>query len=127
MDVEKVNQKLKETICTICGVLTGFLCLICFVGVLASKDIAGKVAAFMFAGFFLSITIFFFRKVKVKLPSNSGALIKDGKFDPMGILWVLGTAALFGIPFYFAMMLMIKTAEKRADKNLEEKEKAIEE
>ena len=79
MNVEKVSQKLKETICTICGVLTGFLCLICFVGVLASKDIAGKVAAFMFAGFFLSITIFFFRKVKVKLPSNSGALIKDGK------------------------------------------------
>lgn len=57
----------------------------------------------------------------------SHMLIKDGKFDPMGILWVLGTAALFGIPFYFAMMLMIKTAEKRADKNLEEKEKAIEE
>ena len=86
MDVEKVNQKLKETICTICGVLTGFLCLICFVGVLASKDIAGKVAAFMFAGFFLSITIFFFRKVKVKLPSNSGALIKDGKLSDIKTL-----------------------------------------
>ena len=80
MEPEKVNQKLKELICTICGVLTGFLCLVCFVGVLASKDVVGKVAAFMFAGFFLGITIFFFKKVKVKLPSNSGALIKDGKF-----------------------------------------------
>lgn len=57
----------------------------------------------------------------------SHMLIKDGKFDPWGILWILGSAALFGIPFYFAMMLMMKTAEKRADKNLEEKEKAIEE
>lgn len=54
-------------------------------------------------------------------------LIKGGKFDPMGILWILGMAAMFGIPFYFAMMLMIKVAEKKADKNLEEKENAVEE
>ena len=54
-------------------------------------------------------------------------LFKGGTFHPEGFLWILGMAAGWGIPFYLIFMLMMKVAEKRADKKLEEKELQIEE
>jgi len=49
-------------------------------------------------------------------------LIKDGTFNPMGILWILGIGAMWGIPFYFIFAGLIKLGEKRADKLVEEAE-----
>lgn len=54
-------------------------------------------------------------------------LYQDGSFHAEGILWILGMAALWGLPFYFAFAYIMKIAEKKADKNLEEKENQIEE
>lgn len=54
-------------------------------------------------------------------------LYKDGAFHPEGILWVLGLAVGWGIPFYFIMMLLMKVAEKKADEKLEEQVEEVEE
>ncbi len=37
---------------------------------------------------------------------------KDGIFNPKGILYILGMAAFWGIPFYFIMKLLISNSEK---------------
>lgn len=54
-------------------------------------------------------------------------LFRDGSFQASGILWILGMAAGWGIPFYFIMATMVKKAEKQANQQLAEKEQAIEE
>ena len=54
-------------------------------------------------------------------------LYKDGAIHPEGILWIIGLAVSWGVPFYFLFMLMMKIAEKKADKNLEEQVEDIEE
>lgn len=54
-------------------------------------------------------------------------LFKDGVFRPEGILWILGLAAMWGIPFYFIMMGFMKAAEKNADKKLSKEEERLEE
>ncbi|OPD19527.1 hypothetical protein AL710_13630 [Clostridium botulinum] len=48
---------------------------------------------------------------------------KDGTFNPKGILYILGMAAFWGMPFYFIMKLLIFNSEKNSDKELEEAEK----
>ncbi len=48
---------------------------------------------------------------------------KDGIFNPKGILYILGMAAFWGIPFYFIMKLLISNSEKNSDKELEKAEK----
>lgn len=50
-------------------------------------------------------------------------LWNDGIFQPMGIVWVIGRAIGWGIPFYFVMKLMISKGEKNSDKELEKAEK----
>lgn len=52
-----------------------------------------------------------------------GHLWKNGIFHPMGILFILGAAATWGIPFYFIMTLMMSKSEKNSDKELEKAEK----
>ncbi len=54
-------------------------------------------------------------------------LFRDGSFQASGILWILGMAAGWGIPFYFIMAAMVKKAEQNANQQLAEKEQAIEE
>jgi len=54
-------------------------------------------------------------------------LFKDGAFQPKGILWILGMGISWGIMFYFMFIGMMKVAEKRADKKVEEKENSVEE
>ena len=49
-------------------------------------------------------------------------LFQDGVFHPEGLLWVLGMAAGWGIPFYLIFTGFINWAEKRADKNCDKKE-----
>lgn len=58
---------------------------------------------------------------------GSPFLYKDGVFHAEGILWILGLGAFWGILFYAAFAFMMKAAEKKADKNLKEKECQIEE
>ncbi|MCC5424158.1 DUF6773 family protein [Clostridium botulinum] len=48
---------------------------------------------------------------------------KDGTFNPKGILYILGMAVFWGMPFYFIMKLLISNSEKNSDKELEEAEK----
>lgn len=48
-------------------------------------------------------------------------LFKDGGFHPEGILWILGMAAGWGIPFYLIFAGIMKLSEKSADKNVDEK------
>lgn len=50
-------------------------------------------------------------------------LWKDGNFQPVGILWSIGMAVGWGIPFYFIMKLMISKGEKNSDKELAKAEK----
>jgi len=45
-------------------------------------------------------------------------LFSNGAFNPKGILWILGYALGWGIPFYFMMNALIKTSEKKADNEL---------
>lgn len=54
-------------------------------------------------------------------------LYKDGVIHPEGILWILGLAIGWGIPFYFIMLGIMKISEKKADKKLEEQVEDIEE
>lgn len=53
-------------------------------------------------------------------------LFKGGVFHPEGILWILGLAVMWGVPFYLIFAGFMKVAEKRADKILEEQENIIE-
>ncbi len=46
-------------------------------------------------------------------------LWEQGKFQPMEILKILGAAAMWGIPFYFIMKLIISNGEKKSNKELE--------
>lgn len=43
----------------------------------------------------------------------------DGVFIPKGMLWVIGLAVGWGIPFYFVMKLMVDFSEKKADKKID--------
>ena len=54
-------------------------------------------------------------------------LYHDGAFHAEGILWILGMAAGWGIPFYLIFMAIMKVAEKKADEKLKEKEDESEE
>lgn len=54
-------------------------------------------------------------------------LYHDGAFHAEGILWVLGMAALWGIPFYLIFVGIMKVSENKADKNLKDKELQSEE
>lgn len=54
-------------------------------------------------------------------------LFRDGVFQPSGILWILGLGAMWGIPFYFIMVGMMKMSEKSADKQVEVMEDNCEE
>ena len=54
-------------------------------------------------------------------------LFQDGAFHPEGLLWVLGMAAGWGIPFYLIMMGLMKVSEKMADKKALKKESEDEE
>ena len=54
-------------------------------------------------------------------------LFQDGAFHPEGLLWVLGMAAGWGIPFYLIMMGFMKISEKMADKKAMKKEMENEE
>jgi len=49
-------------------------------------------------------------------------LFRDGQFQPSGILWILGMAAGWGIPFYFIFRLLINKGEKRANQQVSEVE-----
>lgn len=48
-------------------------------------------------------------------------LFKDGGFHLEGILWILGMAAGWGIPFYLIFAGIMKMSEKSADKKVDEK------
>lgn len=50
----------------------------------------------------------------------------DGIFDPRGILWVLGLALGWGIPFYFVFLGIMKGSEKKADEKLTKETEDIE-
>ena len=50
-------------------------------------------------------------------------LWKDGSFQPMGIVVIIGSAVSWGIPFYFIMKLMMSKSEKNSNKELEKAEK----
>lgn len=54
-------------------------------------------------------------------------LFRDGVFQPVGILWIIGMAAMWGIPFYLVMTAMMKVSEKAADKQVKEVEANCEE
>ncbi len=54
-------------------------------------------------------------------------LVKDGVFQPKGLLVVFGMAVTWGILFYVMFAGMIKFSEKNADKSVEEKEENSEE
>jgi len=45
-------------------------------------------------------------------------LIKDNRFNPWGILWIIGMAVSWGILFYFMMKLTISISEKKADEEV---------
>ena len=48
--------------------------------------------------------------------------IKDGAFNPAGLLQVIGMAAIWGILFYLMFTALLKVGEKRADKVVQEPE-----
>lgn len=48
--------------------------------------------------------------------------IKDGAFNPAGLLHVIGMGAMWGILFYLMFTAMLKLGEKRADKEVQEAE-----
>ena len=48
--------------------------------------------------------------------------IKDGAFDPMGIVKIIGMGAMWGILFYLMFSAMLKLGEKQADKAVQETE-----
>jgi hypothetical protein len=50
-------------------------------------------------------------------------LWQNGMFHPIGIVYILGAAATWGIPFYFIMTLMMSKSEKISDKELDKAEK----
>lgn len=52
---------------------------------------------------------------------------ENGVFKPEGILWILGLAAMWGIPFYFLFIGFMKVAEKKADQKVLKEEENIEE
>ncbi|APQ96704.1 DUF6773 family protein [Clostridium botulinum] len=51
------------------------------------------------------------------------SLWKNRSFNPIGIVRILGMAALWGIPFYFIMKLFMDNSEKNSDRELEKAEK----
>lgn len=55
--------------------------------------------------------------------TDGNYLFKDGTFQPTEIVWILGMAVGWGIPFYFGMKLMIYNGEKNSNKELEKAEK----
>lgn len=50
------------------------------------------------------------------------ACIKDGAFDPMGIVKIIGMGAMWGILFYLMFAGLLKLGERRADKAVQEAE-----
>ena len=48
--------------------------------------------------------------------------IKDGAFDPVGIVKIIGMGAMWGILFYLMFSAMLRLGEKRADKEVQEAE-----
>lgn len=50
------------------------------------------------------------------------ACIRDGAFDPMGIVKIIGMGAMWGILFYLMFTVLLKIGEKRADKAFQEAE-----
>lgn len=48
--------------------------------------------------------------------------IKDGAFDPMGIVKIIGMGAMWGVLFYLMFTALLKVGEKRADKEVQEAE-----
>lgn len=49
-------------------------------------------------------------------------LFQEGAFHPEGLLWILGMAAGWGIPFYLIFAGIMKVSEKMADKKSVKKE-----
>lgn len=49
-------------------------------------------------------------------------LLNNGNISLTGILWILGSSLVWGIPFYFIMKLLVSTSEKYADEQLEQSE-----
>lgn len=49
-------------------------------------------------------------------------LFQEGAFHPEGLLWILGMAAGWGIPFYLIFAGIMKVSEKMADKKAVKKE-----
>lgn len=49
--------------------------------------------------------------------------IKDGAFDPMGIVKIIGMGAMWGVLFYLMFTVLLKLGEKRADKAVQEAER----
>lgn len=49
-------------------------------------------------------------------------LFQEGAFHPEGLLWILGMAAGWGIPFYLMFAGIMKVSEKMADKKAVKKE-----
>lgn len=47
-------------------------------------------------------------------------LYHDGTFHAEGILWLLGMAIMWGVPFYFIFSLLVDAGEKKADKQIKE-------
>lgn len=47
-------------------------------------------------------------------------LYHDGAFHAEGILWLLGMAIMWGVPFYFIFSLLVDAGEKKADKQIKE-------
>lgn len=50
-------------------------------------------------------------------------LYEKSTFHPEEILWIMGMAFLWGIPFYLVMNLLIDISEKRADKEVQNNSK----
>lgn len=53
-------------------------------------------------------------------------LFKDGRFEPAGLLWILGLGASWGLLFYFLFSIFISAAEKQSYKKLDEIEETNE-
>lgn len=49
-------------------------------------------------------------------------LIRDSRFNPWGILWIIAMAISWGILYYFMMKLMISISEKKADQEVRKAE-----
>ena len=48
--------------------------------------------------------------------------IRDGAFDPMGIVKIIGMGAMWGVLFYLMFTALLKVGEKQADKAAAEAE-----